>query len=103
MNNKKYAFAQVSILGAVEENCIKFIGDNSDATDEVLITKFKDMWNTSKGSTFHAQILNRTQDKIIIQSSKFNKRTNEYNDHMIWVFINVGISKYDWTLNRYRV
>lgn len=102
--NKKYAFVTASMLGAVEESYIKFIGDNYSHNNDELIAKFKEMMNSSiNSSTFHAQILDRTQDKVIIQSSKFNKRTNEYFDHQIWVFISTGISKYDWTLNRYRV
>ena len=50
--------------------------------------------------TCHAEMLSRTPNQIIFQTSQFSKPYNFYKNWELWVFSNIlGV----WTLNRFRI
>lgn len=112
MNNKeKFAFRKVHMSQEVEVEFIKLLSENQEKSDESLLMTFKDKLTSDK-LTCHADILSRTKDLIIIQTSKFSRLFLEYQDYEIWMFTKVKIVNLDiqanylsdtWTLNRFRV
>ena len=76
----KFRFKVSTMLEQVEDDYIKFVGDNYGVNrDEFL-----------------------EPNRIIIQTSKYNTVAKEYKDHYLWIFTNKGDRKYDWDLNRFR-
>lgn len=101
--DKKFKFSTTSILGDVEESYLKFMGDNCSLDDKEFLAKFKELISSKNHVTIHAEIMVRALDRIIIQTVKFNKATNEYYDHILWVFVKLTpTSKYGWVLHRFR-
>lgn len=100
--DKKFKFSTTSILGDVEESYLRFIGDNCNLDDKEFLAKFKELISSKNHVTLHAEIMVKGSDRTIIQTVKFNKATNEYYDHMLWVFIKITSSKYSWVLHRFR-
>ena len=112
MNNKeKFAFRKVHMSQEVEVEFIKLLSENQEKSDESLLMAFKDKLTSDK-LTCHAEILSRTKDLIIIQTSKFSRVFLEYRDYEIWMFTKVKTVNLDiqanylsdtWTLNRFRI
>lgn len=112
MNNKeKFAFRKVHMNQEVKVEFIKLLSENQEKSDESLLMAFKDKLTSDK-LTCHADILSRTKDLIIFQTSKFSRLFLEYRDYEIWMFTKVKTVNLDiqanylsdtWTLNRFRV
>lgn len=112
MNNKeKFAFRKVHMSQEVEVEFIKLLSENQEKSDESLLMAFKDKFTSDK-LTCHADILSRTKDLIIFQTSKFSRLFLEYRDYEIWMFTKVKTVNLDiqanylsdtWTLNRFRI
>lgn len=110
-NKEKFAFKGVSVNPDVEVEFIKLLSENQEKSDESLLRVFKDTLTSDK-VTCHADMLSRTPNLIIFQTSRFSRLTLEYKDHQIWVFNKVKTVNLDiqanclsetWTLNRFRV
>nr|DAO34189.1 MAG TPA: hypothetical protein [Caudoviricetes sp.] len=112
MNNKeKFAFRKVHMSQEVKVEFIKLLSENQEKSDESLLMAFKDKLTSDK-LTCHADILSRTKDLIIFQTSKFSRLFLEYRDYEIWMFTKVKTVNLDiqanylsdtWTLNRFRI
>ena len=91
----KFRFKVSTMLEQVEDDYIKFIGDNYGVNRDEFLKDFKAKLNLESHhvSTVHAELL---------QTSKYNTISKEYKDHYLWVFTNKGDRKYDWDLNRFR-
>lgn len=97
--DKKFKFITTSILDDVKESYLRFVGDNCNLDDKEFLAMFKELISSKNHVTLHAEIMVRALDRVIIQTVKFNKATNEYYDHMLWVFVKVA---YGWVLHRFR-
>lgn len=102
MDKKKFKFSTTSTLGDVEESYLKFMGDNYNLEEKELLAKFKELASSKNHITLHAEIMVNDLNRIVIQTVKFNKSTNEYYDHMLWVFVKIFSDKYGWVLYRFR-
>lgn len=101
--NNKFRFKVSTMLEQVEDNYIKFVGDNYGVNRDEFLKNFKAKLNLeSRVFTVHAELIEYKPNHIILQTSKYNTVANEYQDHYLWVFTNNGDKKYDWDLNRFR-
>lgn len=100
----KFRFKVSTMLEQVEDDYIKFVGDNYGVNRDEFLKDFKAKLNLESYnvSTVHAELLEYEPNRIIIQTSKYNTIAKEYKDHYLWVFTNNGDRKYDWDLNRFR-
>lgn len=103
MEKPKFRFVSTSILNDVEEMYLRFIGDNHELSEKELLDKFKELNQSPNHITGHAEIMVNNHNKLIIQTSKFNRISKEYYDPMLWVFIKQSSEKYSWTLSRFRI
>ncbi|UWD55233.1 MAG: hypothetical protein [Bacteriophage sp.] len=110
-NKEKFAFRKVHMNQDVEVEFIKLLSENQEKSDESLLTAFKDTITSDK-VTCHADMLSRTSNLIIFQTSKFSRLSLEYKDYEIWVFSKSKVINLDksahclvetWTLNRFRI
>lgn len=102
-NKKKFAFRNVNMSQGVEVEFIKLLTLLETKSDEDIIKAFKEKISSDL-VTCHADMLVRTTDKIIFQTSKFNKRERVYNSWEMWVFIKTpSLESSSWTLNRFRI
>lgn len=100
----KFRFKVSTMLEQVEEDYIKFVGDNYGVNRDEFLKDFKNKLNleSHRAFTVHAELIEYEPNRIIIQTSKYNTIAKEYNNHYLWVFTNKGDRKYDWDLNRFR-
>nr|UVX58577.1 MAG: hypothetical protein [Bacteriophage sp.] len=110
-NKEKFAFRKVRMNLAVEIEFIKLLSNHQEKSDENLLSAFKDALTSDK-VTCHADMLSRTSNLIIFQTSKFSRLSLEYRDYEIWVFSKSKVLNLDksenclvetWTLNRFRI
>lgn len=102
-NKEKFAFRNVNMSQGVEVEFIKLLTSLETKSDEDIIKAFKAQLSSGV-LTCHAEMLVRTTDKIIFQTSKFNKRERVYNSWEMWVFIKTpSLESSSWTLNRFRI
>lgn len=98
-NKEKFAFRKVKMSEGVEVEFIKIITSLETESDEKIIKEFKERLS-GFSSTSHAEMLSRTPNQIIFQTSRFSKTNLIYRDWELWVFSNIlGV----WTINRFRV
>lgn len=98
-NKEKFAFRKVNMSEGVEVEFIKIITSLETESDEKIIKEFKKRISNFS-STGHAEMLFRTPNQIIFQTSNFSKTSLTYRDWGLWVFSNIlGV----WTLNRFRI
>lgn len=100
-NKEKFAFRNVNMSQGVEVEFIKLLTSLSLETksDEDIIKAFKAQLSSGV-LTCHAEMLSRTPNQIIFQTSQFSKPYNFYKNWELWVFSNIlGV----WTLNRFRI
>lgn len=96
-NKEKFAFRKVKMSEGVEVEFIKLLTSVETKSDEDIIKAFK---VSSRVLTCHAEMLSRTPNQIIFQTSQFSKPHNFYKNWELWVFSNIlGV----WTLNRFRI
>lgn len=101
----KFRFKVSTMLEQVEEDYIKFVGDNYGVNRDEFLKDFKAKLNLEShfiSTTVHAELIEYEPNRIIIQTSKYNTIAKEYKDHYLWVFTSNGDKKYDWDLNRFR-
>lgn len=103
-NKEKFAFRNVNMSQGVEVEFIKLITSLETKSDEDIIKAFKAQLSsgvlTCRVLTCHAEMLSRTPNQIIFQTSQFSKPHNFYKNWELWVFSNIlGV----WTLNRFRI
>lgn len=102
-NKEKFAFRNVNMSQGVEVEFIKLLTSLETKSDDEIIKAFKEKISSDL-VTCHAGMLVRTTDKIIFQTSKFNKRGRVYNSWEMWVFIKTpSLESSSWTLNRFRI
>lgn len=102
-NKEKFAFRKVKMSEGVEVEFIKLLTSVETKSDDEIIKAFKEKISSDL-VTCHADMLVRTTDKIIFQTSKFNKRERVYNSWEMWVFIKtLSLESSSWTLNRFRI
>lgn len=102
-NKEKFAFRNVNMSQGVEVEFIKLLTSLETKNDDEIIKAFKEKISSDL-VTCHADMLVRTTDKIIFQTSKFNKRERVYNSWEMWVFIKTtSLESSSWTLNRFRI
>lgn len=102
-NKEKFAFRNVNMSQGVEVEFIKLLTSVETKSDDEIIKAFKEKISSDL-VTYHADMLVRTTDKIIFQTSKFNKRERVYNSWEMWVFIKTpSLESSPWTLNRFRI
>lgn len=102
-NKEKFAFRNVNMSQGVEVEFIKLLTSVETKSDDEIIKAFKEKISSDL-VTCHADMLVRTIDKIIFQTSKFNKRERVYNSWEMWVFIKTpSLESSSWTLNRFRI
>lgn len=102
-NKEKFAFRNVNMSQGVEVEFIKLLTSLETKSDEDIIKAFKAQLSSGV-LTCHAEMLVRITDKIIFQTSKFNKRERVYNSWEMWVFIKTpSLESSSWTLNRFRI
>lgn len=102
-NKEKFAFRNVNMSQGVEVEFIKLLTSLETKSDDEIIKAFKEKISSDL-VTCHAGMLVRTNDKIIFQTSKFNKRERVYNSWEMWVFIKTpSLESSSWTLNRFRI
>ena len=102
-NKEKFAFRNVNMSQGVEVEFIKLLTSLETKSDDEIIKAFKEKISSDL-VTCHADMLVRTTDKIIFQTSKFNKRERVYNSWEMWVFIKtLFLESPSWTLNRFRI
>lgn len=102
-NKEKFAFRNVNMSQGVEVGFIKLLISVETKSDDEIIKAFKEKIS-SDFVTCHADMLVRTTDKIIFQTSKFNKRERIYSSWEMWVFIKTpSLESSSWTLNRFRI
>lgn len=98
-NKEKFAFRNVNMYQGVEVEFIKLLTSLETKSDEDIIKAFKAQLSSGV-LTCHAEMLFRTPNQIIFQTSKFSKPYNFYKNWELWVFSNIlGV----WTLNRFRI
>ena len=98
-SKEKFAFRKVNMSEGVEVEFIKIITSLETESDEKIIEEFKKRIS-SFSSTGHAEMLSRTPNQIIFQTSKFSKTSLIYRDWELWIFSNIlGV----WTINRFRI
>lgn len=99
-NKEKFAFRNVNMSQGVEVEFIKLLTTSLETkSDEDIIKAFKAQLSSGV-STCHAEMLFRTPNQIIFQTSQFSKPHNFYKNWELWVFSNIlGV----WTLNRFRI
>lgn len=100
MDNKgKFAFRKVKVSEGVEVEFIKLLTSLETKSDEDIIKAFKAQLSSGV-LTCHAEMLFRTPNQVIFQTSQFSKPSNFYKNWELWVFSNIlGV----WTLNRFRI
>lgn len=100
----KFRFKVSTMLEQVEEDYIKFVGDNYGVNRDEFLKYFRAKLNLESHQAFtvHAELIEYEPNLIIIQTSKYNTIAKEYNNHFLWVFTSKGDKKYDWDLNRFR-
>lgn len=100
----KFRFKVSTMLEQVEDDYIKFVGDNYGVNRDEFLKDFKAKLNLESHhvSTVHAELIEYEPNRIIIQTSKYNTIAKEYKDHYLWVFTSNGDKKYDWDLIRFR-
>ena len=102
-NKEKFAFRNVNMSQGVEVEFIKLLTSVETKSDDEIIKAFKEKISSDL-VTCHADMLVRITDKIIFQTSKFNKRERVYNSWEMWVFIKTpSLESSSWTLNRFRI
>lgn len=102
-NKEKFAFRNVNMSQGVEVEFIKLLTSLETKSDDEIIKAFKGKISSDL-VTCHADMLVRTNDKIIFQTSKFNKRERVYNSWEMWVFIKTpSLESSSWILNRFRI
>lgn len=95
-NKEKFAFRNVNMSQGVEVEFIKLLTSLETKSDEDIIKAFK----AQVSSGVFAEMLYRTPNRIIFQTSQFSKPYNFYKNWELWVFSNIlGV----WTLNRFRI
>lgn len=95
-NKEKFAFRKVKMLEGVEVEFIKLLTSLETKSDGDIIKAFKAQLSSGV-LTCHAEMLSRTPNQIIFQTSRFS---NFYKNWELWVFSNIlGV----WTLNRFRI
>lgn len=98
-NKEKFAFRNVNMFQGVEVEFIKLITSLETKSNEDIIKAFKAQLSSGI-LTCHAEMLFRTPNQIIFQTSQFSKPHNFYKNWELWVFSNIlGV----WTLNRFRI
>lgn len=105
-NKEKFAFRNVNMSQGVEVEFIKLLTSLETKStsletksDEDIIKAFKAQLSSGV-LTCHAEMLSRTPNQIIFQTSQFSKPYNFYKNWELWVFSNIlGV----WTLNRFRI
>ena len=100
-NKEKFAFRNVNMSQGVEVEFIKLLTSLETKGSVEIIKAFKEKLS-SELITCHAEMLTRTPQLIIFQTSKFNKRERTYSAWEIWVF-SKQMPDYSWTLNRFRI
>lgn len=96
-NKEKFAFGNVNMSQGVEVEFIKLLTSLETKSDEDIIKDFFKAQLASGVLICHAEILSRTPNQIIFQTSQFSK---PYNYWELWVFSNIlGV----WTLNRFMI
>lgn len=101
--NNKFNFYPVRMLGAVEENYIKFMGDNSSKIAREFLDAFREEYQKSTKHKVHAMIHIHAPNRVVIETVKYNINTSSYIDSTLWLFTKSGNGKYDWTIDRYRL
>lgn len=102
-NKEKFAFRNVNVSQGVEVEFIKLLTSVETKSDDEIIKAFKEKISSDL-VTCHADMLVRTTDKIIFQTSKFKKRERVYNSWEMWVFIKTpSLESSSWTLDRFRI
>lgn len=68
------------MLEQVEDDYIKFVGDNYGVNRDEFLKDFKNKLNLESHhvSTVHAELLEYEPNRIIIQTSKYNTISKEY-------------------------
>lgn len=98
-NKEKFAFRNVNMFQGVKVEFIKLLTSLETKSDEDIIKAFKAQLSSGV-LTCHAEMLSRTSNQIIFQTSQFSKSYNFYKNWELWVFSNIlGV----WTLNRFRI
>lgn len=100
---QKFLLRPSTILNRVEEQYLKFIGDNCGASDSDLLNGFKNLVNSSPKHTVHAKILHHEEKAIILETSKYVQGTGTFMDHQVWIFTKASENTYSWTLKRYTI
>lgn len=99
-NKEKFAFRKVNMSQGVEVEYIKLLTSLETKSDEDIIKAFFKAQLSSGVLTCHAEMLSRTLNQIIFQTSQFSKPYNFYKNWELWVFSKIlGV----WTLNRFRI
>ena len=100
----KFRFKVSTMLEQVEEDYIKFVGDNYGVNRDEFLKDFRAKLKLESHhiSTVHAEVSEYERNRIVSQSSKYNTIAKEYNNHHLWVFTSKGDKKYDWDLNRFQ-
>lgn len=103
----KFIFKSLTMLQDVEDQYIKFIGDNIDLLNDytgtnskyMMLKRFLELYQKSTKLKVHGEIIKFFPGLLIIQTSKY-VQNGEYKDYTLWIFTHNSPAKYDWSLQK---